>query len=87
MNQLINNQDSDYDKAVHETFKIPKLYIGQEVKTKHGTVGIIVKITMDHNGLYIRPETTKVTVWFGTEKADKWVKYTYDYTDVEPVTL
>ncbi|MCK9446963.1 hypothetical protein M0Q50_08955 [bacterium] len=68
---------------------IPKYYIGQEINTIYGK-GIIVKLDMPFNGLYIEPERTTVTVWFGTENAgndgisgSRWVSRAFDIDDVD----
>lgn len=76
---------SDYTRGLRQTAVIPRFFIGQEVKTKHG-IGIIVAIEMPHNGLYLQPEKTEAVVWYGTEKAfeqgTKWVNFTYKLTEL-----
>jgi hypothetical protein len=57
---------TDYEKAKINACSIRQYYLGQEVQTKIGK-GIIVSLSMECNGLYISPERSKCTVWFGTE--------------------
>ena len=72
----------DKDKALHIGDVMPRFYIGQEVKTKDGK-GIIVKLEMEWNGLYISPERIKAQVWFGTgSKTTKWISDTYSLKDL-----
>jgi hypothetical protein len=69
---------TDYEKALHIASVMPRFYIGQEVKTKYGN-GIIVKLEMEWNGLYISPERSKAQVWFGTRNENtKWISDTFN---------
>jgi len=56
---------TDYEYALDSVKNIPKIYLGQEVKTPIGK-GIVVNIYMSHNGLYLSPDRSKVVVWFST---------------------
>jgi hypothetical protein len=64
---------------------MPRFYLGQEVETKDGK-GIIVKLGMEFNGLYISPERSNAIVWFSTEKAvldgRKWVNASYPLSEL-----
>lgn len=57
------NIDQSLQKIATE---LPKLFLGQEVRTENGR-GIIVKLKMPMNGLYISPEETIVVVWYGMD--------------------
>jgi hypothetical protein len=76
---------SDYQKALHIAVVMPRFYLGQEVETKDGK-GIIVKLEMDFNGLYISPERSRAIVWFSTKKAfldgTKWVNASYSLSEL-----
>ena len=76
---------SDYQKALHIAVVMPRFYLGQEVETKDGK-GIIVKLEMEFNGLYISPERSRAIVWFSTEKAvldgTKWVNASYSLSEL-----
>jgi hypothetical protein len=73
---------TNYEKALHIASVMPRFYIGQEVKTKDGN-GIIVKLEMEWNGLYISPERSKAQIWFGTgSKTTKWISDTYSLKDL-----
>ena len=76
---------SDYEKALEIVSFIPKFYLGQEVETVDG-VGIIVKLEMLHNGLYVSPERSTAVVWFSTEKAvsngTRWVSSIYSLSEL-----
>jgi len=58
--------------------ELPKLYLGQEVRTENGR-GIIVRLTMPLNGLYISPEGTIVVVWYGMDddRPGCWVSQSF----------
>lgn len=74
---------SDYEKALESVKNIPKIYLGQEVKTEIGK-GIVVKISMDFNGLYIRPEVSEVVVWFSTADAKSgWVSKSFMLSELK----
>ena len=76
---------TDYEKALDIAVVIPRFYLGQEVKTPDGT-GIIVKMEMDYNGLYISPEKSYAVVWYGTSKREnRWVNARYKLTDLNVV--
>jgi hypothetical protein len=81
----IMNTETDYEKALHIAVGIPRFFLGQEVKTSDGT-GIIVKMQMDYNGLYISPEKSYAVVWYGTSKREsRWVNARYKLTDLNVV--
>ncbi len=78
---------SDYQRAFDSVNGIPQFYLGQEVHTKDGT-GIIVKMEMNFNGLYIVPDSSTIVVWYSTEGAvdrvdgGKWIALTYNLTEL-----
>lgn len=78
---------SDYQRALDSVDDIPKFYLGQEVHTKDGT-GIIVKMEMNYNGLYIVPDSSTIVVWYSTEGAvdrvdgGRWITFTYNLTEL-----
>ena len=43
--------------------------LGEEVVVKGGHKGIITRLHMPMNGLYLSPEQAMATVWFGTDEA------------------
>lgn len=74
---------NDYEKALDAVKYMPRLYLGQEVKTPIGK-GIIVKINMHFNGLYISPQTSTAVVWFSTMEAkDGWVNKEFRLSELE----
>ena len=77
---------SDYQKALRISNVMPRFYLGQEVETKDGNIGIIVDLTMAHNGLYLSPQTAKAVVWFGTgnENDYGWVNKEYPLYELRP---
>jgi hypothetical protein len=79
---------SDYDYSLVQVSNMPRFFIGQEVKTKHG-IGIIVAIEMPHNGLYLQPECAEAVVWYSTQRAFeqqiRWVSFTYKLSDLSPI--
>jgi hypothetical protein len=78
---------SDYDKVKNTLKDFKKFYIGQEVMTEHG-VGIIVRLEIPTNGLYICQEIAECTVWFGTEDSkDGWVKKSFNLTEIKGIDL
>ena len=73
---------TDYQKALHIVSVMPRFFLGQEVKTKDGN-GIIVKLEMEWNGLYLSPERSKAQVWFGTRsETTKWISDTYSLKEL-----
>ena len=73
---------TDYEKALRIASVMPRFFLGQEVKTKDGN-GIIVKLEMEWNGLYLSPERSKGQVWFGTgNKNTKWLSDTYSLNEL-----
>ena len=73
---------SDYQKALDLVKNIPKIYLGQEVLTPIGK-GIVVRIEMMYNGLYLSPEWSKVVVWFSTsDSKDGWVSHEYNISEL-----
>lgn len=74
---------TDYEKALNKVKNIPKIYLGQEVKTPIGK-GIVVKIEMEFNGLYIIPERSIAVVWFSTSDAKcGWVCNNYKFSELQ----
>ncbi|MCB9257587.1 MAG: hypothetical protein H6579_10685, partial [Chitinophagales bacterium] len=64
---------TDYEKALHIASVMPRFFLGQEVETKDGK-GIIVKLEMEWNGLYLSPERSRAVVWFSTANTqNRWV--------------
>lgn len=80
---------SDYQKAIEELNNLPKFNLGEEVDTEFGK-GVLVKMEMDFNGLYISPHTTKVVVWYSTDKAftegTKWVSKEFRLCDIKKIS-
>jgi len=68
-------------KASRELKKLPKFYIGQEVLTECG-VGLIVEISMPFNGLYLSPDLTIITVWYGTGSESGYVSKKFNINDL-----
>lgn len=63
-----------YASELESMDKLPKFYLGQEVVTPIGK-GIIIRMEMPSNGLYLSPEKSTATVWFSTEAAQQgWVQ-------------
>jgi hypothetical protein len=76
---------TDYEKALHIASVIPRFYLGQEVQTKDGK-GIIVKVEMEWNGLYISPERSRAVVWYSTADTQcKWVNKEYTLNELNVV--
>lgn len=64
--------------------ELPQFYLGQLVRTPHGD-GMIVKIEMDFNGLYVSQETSKVVVWYSTETTNGWVSHQYRLKEINTI--
>lgn len=83
-----SDSDSDYQKALAIVKDIPKFYLGQEVQTKDGN-GIIVKLHMKWNGLYIQPNSSEAVVWFSTKSThknkNKWISFTYNLLEIKEI--
>ena len=82
---------TDYEKSLARLARInlPKIHLGQEVITPDGK-GIVVKLKMNWNGLYLNPCDTEVVVWYSTESAvpidgSRWVSRIYKLTELTPV--
>jgi len=76
---------TDYEKALHIASVMPRFYLGQEVQTKDGK-GIIVKIEMEWNGLYISPERSRAVVWYSTsDEQNRWVNASYGLSELNVV--
>lgn len=74
---------SDYKNSLYKVKKIPKIYLGQEVKTPIGK-GIVIKLKMDYNGLYLIPERSIAVVWFSTSEAkDGWLCKEFKLSELE----
>lgn len=72
-----------YAKALELTKNMPKVYLGQEVKTPIGK-GIVVKIEMQYNGLYIMPERSSAVVWFSTDNSKEgWICKEFFLTELQ----
>lgn len=77
------NKLSDYEQALIRVKDMPKIYLGQVVKTPLGK-GIAVRLEMEYNGLYINPERSYVEVWFSTVGAKcGWVSHTYKLSELK----
>lgn len=80
-----NEATTSQDKAFGIASVIPRFYLGQEVQTKDGK-GIIVKIEMEWNGLYISPERSIAVVWYSTDDTQcKWVNKQYTLNELNVV--
>jgi len=74
---------TDYKKALENVKNIPKIYLGQEVQTPFGN-GIVVKLSMDFNGLYLRPEVSEAIVWFSTsDSKGGWVCKSFRLNEIK----
>lgn len=73
-------------EALEQINDIPKFYLGQQVETEHG-IGIIVSMNMPFNGLYIRPEVSECTVWYGMQddRSHRWVSSTHKLTELKQI--
>lgn len=71
------------EAAIEAIKSMPEFCLGQTVETPDGT-GVIVHMNMDYNGLYIRPETARCTVWFSMDDAFKrWSSMSYSLTELK----
>ena len=65
------------------------IYLGQEVTTPHGK-GIAVKLEMESNPLYFRPETAKVVVRYNEaipfKEGGCWYQFIYSFDEIKPIT-
>ena len=81
--------ESDYQKALAIVKDIPKFYLGQEVQTKDGK-GIIVKLHMKWNGLYIQPKSSEAVVWYSCSTKsvnNKWISFTYNLLELKEISI
>ena len=64
--------------------KTTKFYLGEEVLTNDNLKGIIVKLKMDYNGLYLTPERSQAVVWFGgtNRLKSKWINKMYNLDEL-----
>lgn len=46
--------------------ELPKLYLGQEVRTNNGR-GIIVRLSLPTSEQFIYPQNTIIDVWYGVD--------------------
>lgn len=74
--KMCEKRISDYKKAVDVIKDIPQFHLGEQVQTEDRE-GIIVKIEMPFNGLYIEPEKSKAVIWFGTESVNGFISKEY----------
>lgn len=85
----VTEDTSNYDVVKNRVSKtLPKYYLGQEVYAAiEGVIekGIIVKLEMPFNGLYISPEKSDCQVWFSTDSTNGWVVHTFKLSDITPV--
>lgn len=76
----------DYSRGMEAVKNLPRYYLGEEVNTPEGT-GIIIKLEMEANGLYLSPERSKMCVWFSTSKAagagGRWVIHSWSFREIE----
>jgi hypothetical protein len=62
---------------------MPRFHLGQEVETPIGK-GIIVKLSMPHNGLYISSNISFATIWFSTsESKSGWVNKEFSLSEIK----
>jgi hypothetical protein len=72
-----------FEQNCEKAKTIPQYFLGQQITTKEGR-GIIVKLEMPTNGLYIEPERTQITVWYGCgNDSERWVQLTYSITELQ----
>lgn len=72
-----------FENNLEKVKTMPQYYLGQQVTTKEGR-GIIVKLEMPTNGLYIEPERTQITVWYGCgNDSEHWAQLTYSIIDLQ----
>jgi len=87
---MSEQKESDYQKGLNAVKPLPTFYLGQEVETKDGK-GIIVRLSMEFNGLYLSPERSEAVVWYSTSKAfDEgitWVSFTYRLSELSPANI
>lgn len=60
----VKEEHPQYQKALESVSTLPKYYIGQQIVTKYG-IGIITKIEIPTSGLFVYPENTEISVWYG----------------------
>ena len=73
---------TDYQIALESVKKIQEVFLGQEVKTELGN-GIVVKLEMNYNGLYLSPLNSLAVVWFGTGEYNGWVTHSFRVCDLK----
>lgn len=80
----------NYLKGLEAVKVLPKFYLGQEVITALGR-GIIVKIEMPFNGLYISPERGTAVVWFSTmglgTRDYKWITFSFKLNELHEIRI
>lgn len=59
----------DYANELANVAKYPVFALGEEVIVDGENRGIITKLHMPMNGLYLSPERAMATVWFSTDRA------------------
>jgi hypothetical protein len=57
--------------------------IGERVRTSDGT-GILVSLEIPYNGLYMRPELIKLTVWYPPDSGCHLSSWTYRPEEIQP---
>lgn len=74
---------TDYQKALRQASLMPRFHLGQEVETPIGK-GIIVKLVMPFNGLYISSNISFAVVWFSTsDSKDGWVNREFSLSEIK----
>ena len=80
--------ETDYQRALALVAELPKFHLGQEVQTENGT-GILIKLEMPQNGLYVSPERSRAVVWHSTQKAVeeglRWIVAEYRLDEIKPI--
>jgi len=73
---------TDYEIAKRCVSILPGISLGQEINTPIGK-GIVIKLSMPSNGLYLSPEQAEVVVWYSTMGSKSgWVQSSYNYPEL-----
>lgn len=76
-----------YASELESMNKLPRFYLGQEVVTPIGR-GIIIRMEMPSNGLYLSPEKATAIVWFSTEAAQQgWVQKEFALDELKDIII
>jgi hypothetical protein len=78
----IPENESDYEIAKRCVSILPGISLGQEIDTPIGK-GIVIRLAMPSNGLYLSPEQAEVVVWYSTMGSKSgWVQSSYKYPEL-----